>query len=302
MAIVREPNEWAKKVKAMGHKILVIGQPISGQSVHKLFYLSALNVISAGNLNTLLDKYQIQTQLHIGNDFPIDYNRNVFVDTALDVYLADYLFFMDTDQTFPSNCILQMMETLSDEYPVVTGMYYKKADPFNPVVGRYSDWDEKSQNAVADLQRQRLIREDDNRQCLWWNHIAFFDKDVPFPVDAFGMGCLLAKAEVFRKLERPYFKYMYDPSKGDQALNSISEDMWFCAQLFKNRIKTLCDPRVQCTHFTFMESTVDLYENLRDTSLETTRQLKPELYQEIMSKVVDVRQEQKKRRDGDGLI
>jgi len=283
--------EWAKKVKEQGQQILVVVQPISGNWVHKKFYASSINVISGAVLNVLADN-KIQTAIHINNNFPVDYSRNSSVDTCLNDYLADYIFFMDTDQTFPQDVILKMMQLITDDTPVITGMYYKKRPPFEAVMGRYVEWDEDSEKHRDYLTKAGFVT-DDGKQCLYWRSVHYFDREQPFWVDAFGMGCVLAKADVFRKLERPWFKYTADPrTGGDQALLKNSEDMWFCAQLKKANITVLCDPRVQCGHLCEIEADVDIMEQTRDSSFEVTRQQDPEAYKRIMSQVVDVRKEQ----------
>lgn len=290
-----EVDPWAKSVKDSGQKVLVVVMPMTGNLVHKKFFISAMNVMSAGVINALANQ-GIQMTLHINPNFPIDYNRNSSVDHCLEKYLADYIFFMDTDQTFPKDSLLRMFETISEDTPVVTGMYYKKSSPFDCVTGRFVDWDEESLANKKHIEDQGFVTKD-GKQCLYYKGITYFDKDVPFWVDCFGMGCVLAMADVFRNIERPYFKYTYDPRTGDGALLKNSEDMWFCASLKKAGIKALCEPRVQCGHITEIESNCELYENSRDSSFDTTKRLKPDLYQKIMERVLDVREEQKELRE-----
>ena len=294
MALVQQPDKWASAVKAAGQKILVIVMPISGNSVHKKFFASAINVMSPGVVNKLAES-NIQTTVHINPNFPIDYSRNNSIDICLNTYLADYIFFMDTDQTFPGNTILNLMETLESNPDVsgVTGMYFKKRDPFEAVIGRYAGWDEMSLPCKDNLEKLGYVTKD-GEQCLYWKSVHYFDKESPFWVDAFGMGCLLMRTDALKQLERPYFKYTPDPKTNDGALLKNSEDMWFCAQLKKKDLTIVCDPRVQCGHIFELESNVDLYEETRDTSFGS---LEPEKYKEIMAKTIDVRAEQEEYRN-----
>lgn len=289
MAIVTD--SWAKKMKDDGWKILVVVMPISGNWIHKKFFVSAMNVYSPAVVNKLADM-GIQTTVHVSNNFPIDYSRNQSIDVALDKYLADYVFFMDTDMTFPGNTILNMLELISDETPIVTGMYYKKSDPFGSVTGRYTPWDEDLEKYREKLEKTGFVTEK-GEQCLFYKGVHYFDKDVPFWVDAFGMGCVLAKGEALRKLKKPYFKYTPDPKGDDETLLKNSEDMWFCAEIKKAGITVLCDPRVQCGHICEIESTVDLMEGVRDSSFALAEKQDPEHFKtKILPSVLDVRGEQ----------
>ena len=287
-------DDWAKKVKQRGDKVLVVVLPISGNWIHKKFFHSAINVLSPAVVNALANQ-GIQTTVHISNNFPIDYSRNHSVDTCLKKYLADYIFFMDTDQTFPGDSILRLMETISEENPIVTGMYYKKREPFECVIGRYAGWDEMSTPLKDNLSEMGFVT-DAGTQCLFYKGVTFFDRDVPFWVDAFGMGCVLAMKEAFDNLKQPYFKYTRDPRLEDEYLKN-SEDMWFCAQVKRAGITVLCDPRVQCGHICEIESNVDLFENVRDTSFEITKNKEPKTYKKIMDSAVDVREEQKELKE-----
>jgi len=274
---------------------MVIGQPITGNFVPKKTYVSAINMLNPLSMIDLLNKHNVQTTLRVINDFPIDYNRNKFVDEALELG-ADYLMFMDMDMTFPSNMINNLLELISDEHPVVTGMYYIKRPPFRPVMGRYVDWDEELSKKKDHLDKLGFVKDD--KQLLMWCPVTYFD-DKPFEVDVIGMGCVLIKREVFEKLRkqpeeevkahpRAYFKYSPDPRK-EESQNCISEDMFFCARVKKAGIKILCDPRVQCGHIMEMESNKDLYTASRDSSFKLSKEKDPKEYEEAMKQIIDVR-------------
>lgn len=288
---VKEPTKWAREVKALGHEILVVYQPITDNIVRKKFYITALNVMSANVLMKLAQDRGIQTKLHVDPNFPIDFNRNNAVDTAIDTYLADYMFFMDTDQTFPSDTLINLFEHISDKNPIVAGMYYKKNPDYAPVVGRYVDWTPEYKAVKGHLKSQGFV-DRKGRQTLYWTPIHYFHKDKPFQADIIGAGCMLVKTSIFKKLKRPYFRYAYDPLLKDPALNKVSEDMYFCAQLKDAGIPILIDPRVQCGHLTELEVNDEICENYRESALSVTKQKDPKKYDEIMGKLLDVRKEQ----------
>lgn len=285
----KKPEKWAEQVKASGQKILVVYQPITDNTVSKKFYISAINVLSASNLMFLVEKYGIQTKLHVNPNFPIDFNRNDAVDTAINSYLADYIFFMDTDQTFPSDCLKNLFELISPKHPIVAGMYYKKQPDYAPVVGRYVDWTDEYKKVKGHLKKQGFV-DKRGKQTLYWSPIRFFE-DKRFYADVIGAGCMLVDTSVFKKLKRPYFKYSYDPLLQDEALNKVSEDMYFCAQLKNADIPILIDPRVQCGHLTELEVDKEMFHQFTDSSLGALKAKDQKQYDFVMSKIIDVRQE-----------
>jgi GT2 family glycosyltransferase len=292
---IREPKEAGAAAHAAGHKLLMIGQPITGNWIHKKTYASCMNVISPMPMIELLVKHQVATVVRVINDFPIDYNRNKFVDEAIAAG-ADYLMFMDMDQTFPTDTIAMLFDHISDENPVVAGMYFLKKEPFSPVVGRYTPWTESLFKNRQHLEKQGFVLDDstpNGQQLLMWQSVTYFDRNKgPFYADVIGMGCVLVKTDIFKKLSRPYFRYSYDPEKGDDTLMKLSEDMYWCAQLKKAGIPILIDPRVQCGHLMDMESNVDLYENHREAVFAHLKANKRHEYNKTKKAVLDVRSEQ----------
>jgi hypothetical protein len=58
-----------------------------------------------------------------------------------------------------------------------------------------------------------------------------------YPVDAIGMGCVLFKSEVFKKIKEPWF---------DQGEQTCGQDMYFYTQLFNAGIEVFVDTTVMC--------------------------------------------------------
>lgn len=282
----------ADAIHKIGQKLLVIGQPMGGQStsVHRDTYLSCMEVTSPINAIDLYFDHGLMTLMQIINQFPIDYNRNKFVEDCLNIG-ADYLMFMDMDQTFPGRTINMLMEYISDEHPVVCGMYYVKKEPFSPVIGRYVDYTPTPEQ-YPHFENQGFIDPNTGKQTLKWRSVAFFDPNEPFYCDAIGMGCVLMKADVFKKLKKPYFRYSYDPELGDPSLLKLSEDMYFCSQLKHNNIPIVCDPRIQCGHIMTVKVDYNIFASYRDAQYAALDKENPDKAKEIMSKIIDVRKEQ----------
>lgn len=169
----------------------------------------------------------------IGNK-PADLARNLIVDKLE----KDWLFFMDSDQTFHPDTLERLM---SWELPIVSGLYFKSpgkplphvyeyaykdgADFYqaliNPIFGflnRYKDELAKSPGAVIlPAKREDLI------QC-----------------EGIGAGCLLVHRRIFAALTKPYFQY------NDGTL--LGEDFYFCRKVLGAGFKIYVDPGVICGH------------------------------------------------------
>lgn len=286
-AVEEQCANWRKK----GFKIMLVYQPITG-SVSRDFYTSMLSTLSGEVWTYMLDRYKIVMKPMVSGHFPIDANRNMAILDAMQRYKADYMMFMDTDQTFQPKAIPMLFETLLDkdeqyeQGTVAAGMYFVKKHPWRGVFGRYSDWDETSLPHKQALKDQDLVIDDGSehgKQLLWWQPSMFWDKDQIFRAHVIGAGCMMMSSKVLKQLEYPYFKYLDNPiTPGRKA----SEDMWFCAQLYKKNIPIFIDSRVSCGHLS--EYTVDevLFSATRDSMFGA---LSVEKRKEIYAKCDDVR-------------
>lgn len=283
-------DEAIKIKKVDGYESLVIGQPLAGKDVPKATYASCINMFSPMAMIELLQKYKVTGTVKILGDFPIDANRNRFVEESIEAG-ADYLFFMDMDQTFPPATLLNLFEIISDERPIVGGMYYLKKEPYPPVLGRYVDWEEDMIPHKEYYAKEGFVHPD-GRQLCTWRPITYYDKTNPFQVDVIGLGCVLMKVEVFKDLEYPYFRYARDP-RPDRKKYMMDEVMHFCAQLKKKNIPIWIDPRVQCGHIATLETNSDLYESCRDYQFSASAKESPEGFDKIAKLFIDVREEQK---------
>jgi len=182
----------------------------------------------------------------ISDTFPLDRNRNEAVDNALSSkYAADYIFFADADQIWPVDTIPRLLAHVTDEFPVVSGLYFRKAHPHVAVPGHYATW-EKHESQRKTIESMGFIDKDGN-QTLFYKPLRDFTTIQT--VDVSGMGCLLVRSDIFKKLEMPYFAYFNCYSLGgDYTINHASEEMLFFSKLRKAGIKTLLDPSVRCGH------------------------------------------------------
>lgn len=239
-------KELITKWKDDGKRILVVYVPVALASVSKRFFESFIAMTGPDIQEELDRKYGVKMVLMPHDTFPIDLNRNEAFDLAISKYEADYLMCCDADQVFKPYTILKLMEYLTDEIDAVTGIYFRKTPPHRCVVGKFSPWSEHLENKREALKSQMFIA-DDGQQTLYYKPLMYFD--VVQPIHVFGMGCILFKTECFKKLERPYFKYVNGHStSGDFTFVGHSEDMWLCSQMYKKGMKVLCNPKVIAGH------------------------------------------------------
>lgn len=155
-----------------------------------------------------------------------DNARNTFVETALETD-CDYLFFMDTDMTFPRGCLAQMLRGAAnvegDQPFVIGGIYCNRGGDFRWHVYKWVD-DEQG-----------------------WHSLKFPLNNGLQRVDAIGTGCMLIDMNVFKILEWPWFEYEYKMFQGNR--DRLSEDMVFCKKCMEAGIPLYANTDVKCGHF-----------------------------------------------------
>ena len=107
---------------------------------------------------------------------------------------ADYVLFLDSDMRFPANLIDRL---LAHDKDIVACNYAQRRLPVRTVA--FKDW------AALD-------------------YVYSLGKEGLETVDAVGMGAMLIKAEVFKRIPYPWFQIHYLPS----AKMWAGEDMFFC--------------------------------------------------------------------------
>ena len=181
----------------------------------------------------------------------IDFMREQLADEALKQG-ADYLMWVDTDMTFPPSMIQCMMAWFEKDpsLDAVTGLYTWKQPPFLPhVYARYVPEDDKFTVAGA------------------------FPLNGGFNVEGAGFGCVMIKADLFKRTERPWFKYEY---------GVYGEDLYF----FKKArpVNMICDTRITCKHYQTLPADIDCY--LRSNNLKVEEGM-IEASQETLDRISD---------------
>lgn len=153
------------------------------------------------------------TRMTVVQGKPVAEAREQIAEEAVKVG-AKYLFFFGTDVTFPPFTLRQLIWHL-DHYPkyaVAGGIYCHKSPPQSPMVfrgnglGPYMDW------KVGEV----------------------------FDVSGMGMDCTLIRTDIFKYLEKPWFKTVDDASQFLEGINNYSmwtEDLWFCYKVKNTCLK-----------------------------------------------------------------
>lgn len=211
----------------MGNKIAIC-IPNNRPNLDEQFVKSLLGVVQSFYVwnDTLKEKHHLT--IYFKGQGWIDRMRENLAYGALEDGM-DFILWLDADMTFSPSIIQQMMRIFEgyENVDAVTGLYTWKIPPFQPHV--YTEFAEgKFTPAVG------------------------FPVDKSFEVESAGFGCLMMKTSLIRKLERPWFKFIY---------GKCGEDMFFFKKLKEQKIPyvMLCNPRISCGHLTTIQVDIQSY-------------------------------------------
>jgi hypothetical protein len=127
----------------------------------------------------------IDTYLYFDSSTILLNQREKLIDEAIKME-ADYVLWLDSDMMFPSNVVLKLLAHNKD---IVACNYMKRSLPMKTVAYTdLNDWD----SWVPMEPQEELVK-----------------------VKGIGMGCILMKTEVFKKLEKPYFEFRFKEDTKD---------------------------------------------------------------------------------------
>lgn len=148
---------------------------------------------------------------------PVDNARNEIVEEFLKSD-ATHLLFVDSDTLPPIDAIDKL---LAVNQPIVSGL--------TPI--------------IEINEKEEIYRK--------WNCVGVDSRHLEpnkgvLPIIGAGSSCILIKREVFEKLERPWYRFLYEDDNGKKTL--VSEDIHFLAKAVGKKIPAYCDTSVICKH------------------------------------------------------
>jgi hypothetical protein len=201
---------------------IAIGLPFCGRPTTPLWGIALAS--QTYPLNTAVTHVVVQ-KVEVGEA------RNQIVDWALE-HNSTYIMFVDDDVVLPPFAIQRLgyaLDTRSKQLmpnettAVCCGIYMSKEELTTPVIykqnGQGGCWDWR----VGEL----------------------------FEVESAGTGCMMIRTEVFRHLEKPYFKTVeeYVEVDGHLGCQKMTDDIYFCQKVRKAGFKILAHGGVLCGHY-----------------------------------------------------
>lgn len=217
----KKPLKTVDPVQAPKAKISgVIGIPTLGKvSTHFLMARARLQ----STLAISWSDYVVTDQVMIERGYPAPFSvadkQNEIVKFGLQ-HNVDWILFWEDDVIAPPNALLKLLSRRKD---IVSGVYWSKSEPPVPLIfrghmkGPYYDW--KAGDFIK--------------------------------ADAAGMGLVLIKAKVFKKIPPPWFSenFVYHSLKGARARNTgTTSDLYFYKKAKDYGFQLFVDTSVQALH------------------------------------------------------
>lgn len=133
-----------------------------------------------------------------------------------------YLFTVEDDNLVSPDCLLRLYESI-EQFDVVGSLYWTKGECGQPMI--YGDPAAQPLNFVPQKVQAETVQ-----RC-----------------NGTGMGATLFKIELFRRMERPWFKTLqsFDPGVGSRC---YTQDLYFYEKLVRAGGKVAVDTRVKTGH------------------------------------------------------
>jgi hypothetical protein len=127
---------------------------------------------------------------------------------------ADYIFWCEMDMLLPFDCVTKLYESKKD---ICGGIYFLRNCGYTPCLWMYCEPDKKESYGMFPI-------------CM-------FKENELVKAHNIGMGCVLFKSDIFRKLAEPWF---------DLQEGKFGQDVFFYRQVLNAGIDVWCDTGVQC--------------------------------------------------------
>lgn len=140
-----------------------------------------------------------------------------------------YVLTIEEDNLPPPNGLLKLYEGMKD-YDVVGGLYWSKSEDGFPMI--FGDPNKKEFDVAPQTPKINTLQQ----------------------ANGLGMGFNLFKLDMFRKIEKPWFKTIQKSDElGEQQM---TQDLYFYKKAKENNYKVACDTRVLVGHYDFKKDKV----------------------------------------------
>ena len=138
---------------------------------------------------------------------------------------ADYLLFIDDDQTFTEADVLKIIQA---QKPVIAGTVYMRIPPYRTCLFKWAS------------EEDRLKHEAGDKSIGLQNQEGFEGRGI-IEVDAVGFGFVCIQTEVLRKTPKPWFTW---------ETGGLGEDITFCLKAKKAGFKIYAHTDIDIGHMT----------------------------------------------------
>lgn len=216
-------------------KKIIVFLPVAGIKIPSEFFESYLKARTYFQYNT--EGYELAE--FVVKLFPTSESRNYCVGKMKEGfthYSPDISIWLDVDHEIPHDTLVRLIKP---DKPIVSGIYYLKTHPYQPIVFRRGDYCEDTNFYLVDP-------------------IVDYPDRQMFKADAVGMGCVRIDKEVFDALEPPYFEYR-PHSKHELHASELdfkirhhirdnTEELAFWEQVKEKGFEIWVDPELQLIH------------------------------------------------------
>lgn len=211
-----------------------------GRLLRKKSYQDLSTIMVIASPNGMLYAKPVQTWLHLLNPMNQKFIKvfmlgmevgeayNQMVDTILnnpELSKFKYLLTVEWDNMIPPDGVLKLYESM-DTFDVVGGLYWTKGIEGQPMI--YGDPRVMPKNFIPQVPQLDAIQE----------------------CNGLGMGFNLFKIDMFRKIEKPWFKSVqeYQPGRGARC---YTQDLYFYEKAGLKGFRFACDTRVRVGHYDY---------------------------------------------------
>ena len=151
----------------------------------------------------------------------------------------DWLFFMDSDQTFAPDALKRL---LSWNVDIVSGLVFQRGGLPEPMIYKYEFEKDKGHfyRSMAEVIGDYLLQHKELWPTAVNGAIVLPPAQGLLECDGVSAGCLLVHRRVFDAIEPPWFQWNEDATAG--------EDFYFCRKAQEAGFKIFADPSVVCGH------------------------------------------------------